>query len=142
MRVVTFRKTASRSFRYLSLSLQNGVLRNQGDTGVRGLPTIKPAPITVQVVSLITRLPLSITLSVQSARRQSPVCAQCTKCRGSEFAHKFIQVSDTKPTDCAGRGVFLSAGELVTSKYTLWKSLQVLHSKLKCLPAKCTSSGG
>lgn len=31
---ITSTKTASRSFRYVTLSLQNGVLRNRGDTGV------------------------------------------------------------------------------------------------------------
>lgn len=58
--IFTFKKTASRSFRYLSLSLQNGVLRNQGDTGTRALPTIKPRPIKIRKCylwpALVTRL--------------------------------------------------------------------------------------
>lgn len=53
--IFTFKKTASQSFRYLSLSLQNGVLRNQGDTGTQALPTIKLCPITTQEALLMAR---------------------------------------------------------------------------------------
>lgn len=74
------RNSASRSFRYLSLSLQNGVLRNQGDTGVRALPTIKPDPTTVQMVLLGPR-PFSL---LANRSFNAPLCTFCTKCRGSE----------------------------------------------------------
>lgn len=67
--IITFRKTASRSFRYLSLSLQNGVLRSQGDTGVEALPTPKHDPIIAQMVFLVARLHYPAVLS---PRRQSP----------------------------------------------------------------------
>lgn len=71
--IFTFKKTASRSFRYLLLSLQNGVLRNHGDTGTRVLPTIKLRPITTQKCylwpALVTQLAnhsVSITLRVHT----------------------------------------------------------------------------
>lgn len=67
--IITFRKTASRSFRYLSLSLQNGVLRSQGDTGAVALPTLRHDPIIAQRVFLVARLYYPAVLS---QRRQSP----------------------------------------------------------------------
>lgn len=105
--IFTFKKTASRSFRYLSLSLQNGVLRNQGDTGERALPTLKAGPITVQIVLLTTRL---FRPAGQSECPQFPACAHCTKCRGSEVLFKFEpQGRDGPhlvrvPPACWGRG--------------------------------------
>lgn len=95
--IITFRKTASRSFRYLSLSLQNGVLRNQGDTGVRALPTIKPGPITVQMVLLMTRLLYPAALS---QRQQIPVCT-LHKMSRKWTEQKFIQVSATVTGLCS-----------------------------------------
>lgn len=102
--VITFRKTASRSFRYLSLSLQNGVLRNQGDTGVRALPHYQslgqsqsrwchwyPAPCCQSMC-------VSYVLSNQSAGWA--LSAHCTKCRGSEphtSLFKFQTQWETRP---------------------------------------------
>lgn len=70
--IFTFKKTASRSFRYLSLSLQNGVLRNRGDTGTRALPTLEPRPITAQEAPLMAR---PLYPADQSERRQNLACA-------------------------------------------------------------------
>lgn len=97
-------KTASRSFRYLSLSLQNGVLRNQGDTGVRPLPTTVSDPITARMVQPMTRLRRPL---VQSQRQRVVVRAHSTKCRGSEPLTSLFKFQLQWTTGLTGPGVLI-----------------------------------
>lgn len=100
--IFTFKKTASRSFRYLSLSLQNGVLRNQGDTGTRALPTIKPCPITTQKgylwPALITQLANHSVSRTLRARTQ--VYSSLSRCEDLQEGFqipkglKFVKLQD------------------------------------------------
>lgn len=127
--IITFRKTASRSFRYLSLSLQNGVLRNQGDTGVRALPTIKPGPITVRMVLIMTRLLYPAALS---QRQQIPVCT-LHKMSRKWTEHKFIQVSATV-TGLTGPDVFIPCSD------GMWS--QIHFNRITQLPFKYVADRG
>lgn len=106
---VTFQKSASRFFRYVTLSLQNGVLRSLGDTGARAPPTIKHESITLRMVLLIPG-PVELPAN-QSIQR--PLCDHCTKCRGSETStslFKFQPTYDVFP--CCG-GMWLSYTETI-----------------------------
>lgn len=128
--VITFRKTASRSFRYLPLSLQNGVLRNQRDSGVQALPTIKPDPITVQMVLLMTRLCYAAALS---QRQQIPA----QNVEEVNHTYKFIQVSATV-RGLTGPEVFFPCSDAIcdhNSDRTKWCSC---HFKNLSLMLDCT----